>query len=1593
MKKVLTALLLIAAIIGCKAQQPRTESQPVNFLKWLHVKDTMRVKIIFQGINDTLATQAYARGFAGGSLTAGVGIKVTGSTISIDTLHYRKQDSMYVLTDSTGIFKINGLLYPFKLRGGVWAFNHRLGDVLPAKNDYAAFYPKLDSSYEDPGFISHLSWAKMISTPQTLQGYTILDGVQNAGGIGVLQADAFSNRPAPGGGGSIFLATDSSVLYYNNGSTWQPISNPNGGTGGSDTVVVGSYGILTTVAGKNKIFKIDTTTLKQVFGSGSPGVVQLFTKYGLVINGTDTASVDTTLFMRYQDTLSLIASRTYVNTRGFIITESDPVAIAKQISITGTPNAGINVTGAAQAIGSNPSFTLKADTSLLSTHTYTNSRGFISAEVDPVASIDTINLSAVASAGIIVGGTQKQTLGASPTWTFKVDSAIYATRYALTHQGYISSEVDPVANAKTVNLSATPNGGAIVTGLGSQTLTTNPTWTVKVDTAIIATRNFLTGAYIPSDTLRRNYNIYAPGKLLALQEGAYSASSPTNHSTSNLFSNSLSLLDSASGTTGFFLKKAGGVKGTLIGEYNNITGPTGKIGAQFTQDTIQLFPDTATRFTFARNGTAAFPGIITAAVAPSTADSSTRVPNTGWVARNAMPQNYHSNNFGIMQGFFQHLQLGAGNSGGFIFDAPTARQSVMIGGTAGIQRPAVTFIDSSDGHGGELFIFNGVGIMMQGAVSLPAGHGLWMRPDTLALWADGATPTYFKSDGNAIFKNHITGITEATNDSSNFLASTAWVRRQSFGAGGGGTDSSLFAGLWLAKSTVGKANTLRVDTAAAAAYLLRKKDSVGVTGFATNYQLTTGLANTLSTAGTVKSVATGLFLSGGPITNTGTLLADSAAMAGYFPRRKDSTLTFVTPTQLRAVSAIRVSPIDSLSRSSNGIQVAGQTIIPQTANGTNPGLEPIPHWLEVDSLIRRLLKSSVTIGHPGAGKWSGYSSPLGDTLYLRNNNVTTGLTQVAQADSSMLFGADFTTVAGVTNTQTLTNKTLTSPVINSGTLATPTITGLSGSGDSTTYKPIGLDGSGNPRRMTFWPGSGAGGGSQNLSQSLSAVADTLKISGGSGTTILGATHSAAGLVTAAMQTRLDSTIIVANAKGKPILRAPYTMDSLIARGLGMTASLGIKTLYTGNNDSLSWDVRDDTTGAREGYVKTFHNNLPQWMAISGTGSVTGFTSTPTVGTLFSTAVANPNTAVAQTITLQNAGANTLWGSVAGGVPAYFNPSLTSSLFANEGTAVTVLHGNAAGNPSFSPFNYATDGTGTIQAANFPALTGVIQNTAGTLSTSFVNGSVNTAALATAAVDLTTKVTGILPGANGGTGVNNSGKTITVGGNFTTSGANPVTLTTTGTTNVTLPTSGTLLATNGNGSGLSGVVTGVTGTSNQVITNAATGGITLSLPQSIAPTNSPTFTGATLTGLATGASSDNLVTEAGGVLRSTPASVFGIASGTYVPTIQGTLNWTNTGVVSGVYSRCGNVVTVTVRCAGTVSTTGAAAFIIQLPIPSNFTDVTHLLGQGTCTGGAIGYIPSYGFAAGTGNSTAQVQFSAPATGGVVISHFTFQYLVE
>ena len=87
---------------------------------------------------------------------------------------------------------------------------------------------------------------------------------------------------------------------------------------------------------------------------------------------------------------------------------------------------------------------------------------------------------------------------------------------------------------------------------------------------------------------------------------------------------------------------------------------------------------------------------------------------------------------------------------------------------------------------------------------------------------------------------------------------------------------------------------------------------------------------------------------------------------------------------------------------------------------------------------------------------------------------------------------------------------------------------------------------------------------------------------------------------------------------------------------------------------------------------------------------------------------------------------------------------------------------------------------------------------------------------------------IIAGQYGGTGVNNTGRTITLGGNistansFTTSGNFATTLTTTAATNVTLPTSGTLMTTGGSGATGTWSIS-VTGNANTVTNGVYTTG--------------------------------------------------------------------------------------------------------------------------------------------------------------------------
>jgi len=94
--------------------------------------------------------------------------------------------------------------------------------------------------------------------------------------------------------------------------------------------------------------------------------------------------------------------------------------------------------------------------------------------------------------------------------------------------------------------------------------------------------------------------------------------------------------------------------------------------------------------------------------------------------------------------------------------------------------------------------------------------------------------------------------------------------------------------------------------------------------------------------------------------------------------------------------------------------------------------------------------------------------------------------------------------------------------------------------------------------------------------------------------------------------------------------------------------------------------------------------------------------------------------------------------------SWLTPVLSSALFLNQGTTTTVLHGNAAGNPSWSAISLSADVTGTLPVAN-----------GGTGATTASAARTNLGAAASGANSDITSLTGLttaLSASQGGTGV-------------------------------------------------------------------------------------------------------------------------------------------------------------------------------------------------------------------------------------------------
>jgi hypothetical protein len=157
---------------------------------------------------------------------------------------------------------------------------------------------------------------------------------------------------------------------------------------------------------------------------------------------------------------------------------------------------------------------------------------------------------------------------------------------------------------------------------------------------------------------------------------------------------------------------------------------------------------------------------------------------------------------------------------------------------------------------------------------------------------------------------------------------------------------------------------------------------------------------------------------------------------------------------------------------------------------------------------------------------------------------------------------------------------------------------------------------------------------------------------------------------------------------------------------------------------------------------------------------------------------------------------------------------------------------------------------------------------------------------------------LVSGQYGGTGVANTGKTITLGGNLITSGAFASTFTMTGVTNVTFPTSGTLSTT-------TGTVTSVTGTAGQISVATGTTTPVISIDATYVGQSSITTLGIITTG-----------TWNGSVLGSTYGGT-GVNNGASTITLGG--NLTTSGAFASTFTMTA-ATNVTFPTSGTLATT-------------------------------------------------------------------------
>ena len=178
-------------------------------------------------------------------------------------------------------------------------------------------------------------------------------------------------------------------------------------------------------------------------------------------------------------------------------------------------------------------------------------------------------------------------------------------------------------------------------------------------------------------------------------------------------------------------------------------------------------------------------------------------------------------------------------------------------------------------------------------------------------------------------------------------------------------------------------------------------------------------------AGTVTSVAGGTGISGGTITSTGTLSIDTAVVADLSTAQTLTNKTLTSPTLTTPALG---TPASGTLTNTTGLPISGLVASTSTALGVGS--------IELGNA------TDTTLSRSSAGVLSveGVVVPtISSTNTLTNKTLTTPIISSISNTGTLTLPTSTDTLVGRATTDTLTNKTLTTPVITQGT-STPSFT-------------------------------------------------------------------------------------------------------------------------------------------------------------------------------------------------------------------------------------------------------------------------------------------------------------------------------------------------------------------------------------------------------------------------------------------------------------------------------------------------------------------------------------------------------------------------